>query len=243
MPCSDLLLNIFNIFGLKIGEKIGAKNSILLALFFEFISLLILLFIPKYVMVLFSMGIFGIGIAMNNLIITKNGWKYFPNKKGFVNGINMSASGISTSFLTPIADYGIINPYKNDTDSNGLYPKEIANRLPKYLYVLIGIFFIIGSISYFTTFNYEDIKKTVPEDINEEKIVDITIEEEKKEEKIGNDKEIFEGEKEKENLLIDNQNSDKNKRTISTKELLGLFLTCKNAQILAISIGGPCKIF
>ena len=244
MPCSDLLLNIFNIFGLKVGEKIGPKNAILLALFFELLSLIILLFIPKYIMVLFSMGIFGIGIAMNNLIITKNGWKYFPHKKGFVNGINMSASGISTSFLTPIADYGIINPDKKDTDSDGLYPEEIANRLPKYLYILLGIFVLIGSIAYFTTFNYEDNVNIISEDINEEKLIDNTIEEEKKE--INNEKEKIEIENEmkEENKEILDKNSlvnDNPKRKITTKELFSLFFSWKNAQILSISIGGPCK--
>ena len=237
MPCSDLLLNIFNIFGLKIGEKIGVKNAILLAITLELISLLVLLFIPKYIMVLFAMGLFGIGIAMNSLIVTKNGWKYFPNRKGLVNGINMSASGLSSSFLTPIADYGIINPDKIGTDSDGLYPEKIANRLPRYLYVLIGIFFLIGSISYFTTFNYEDNKEVeaVTEDINEEKIVDNTIEEEKIE---NNNEQKLEGEKEEENKLMDNQNFESNKRIITTKELFRLFFSCKNAQILAISIGG-----
>ena len=77
---SEINLTIFNIFGLKIGELIGPKNAIILSLFFEFSSLSILLFIPKYIMILISMGIFGIWISINNLIITKNCWKYFPNK-------------------------------------------------------------------------------------------------------------------------------------------------------------------
>ena len=232
MPCSDLLLNIFNIFGLKIGELIGPKNSIILSLFFEFTSLSILLFIPKYIMVLISMGIFGIGISINNLIITKNCWKYFPNNKGIVNGVIMSASGISTSFLTPIADFGIINPEKNDTDSKGLYSEEIANRLPKYIYVLLGIFFVIGSISYFSTFNYNKIEniKDIEENLNEEKIVEDSIFEEKKDENENN-------EKSEEKVEV----SSKNETKISTKELLSLFFSRKNAHILAISIGGPCK--
>lgn len=250
MPCSDLLLNIFNIFGLKIGEKIGVKNAILLAITLELISLLVLLFIPKYIMVLFAMGLFGIGIAMNSLIVTKNGWKYFPNRKGLVNGINMSASGLSSSFLTPIADYGIINPDKIGTDSDGLYPEKIANRLPRYLYVLIGIFFLIGSISYFTTFNYEKEKKeNLNEDMNDEKILnnneieeEIIEDEEKKEEKIvqtNEEKNELKNEEKKEEIIT--KESNKNQNTITTKELFSLYFSKKNAQLLSISIGGPSK--
>ena len=243
MPCSDLLLNIFNIFGLKIGEIIGPKNAIILSLFFEFSSLLILLFIPKYIMVLISMGIFGIGISINNLIITKNCWKYFPYNKGIVNGVVMAASGISTTFLTPIADFIIINPEKNDTDSKGLYSKEIANRLPQYIYVLLGIFFVIGTISYLFTFNYTkiDIEDDINENLNEEKIVEDSIVEEKKDENLKSEtiedesKDI--NEKKEEKIDVSNINETK----ITTKELLSLFFSRKNAHILSIAIGGPCK--
>lgn len=246
MPCSDLLLNIFNIFGLKLGEKIGPKNAILLSVSLELISLAILLFIPKYIMSLISMGIFGIGISMNSLIITKNGWKYFPNKKGLVNGINMSASGLSSSFLIPIADYILINPKKLNTTKDGIYPIEISDNLPRYLYFLISIFVIIGSISYFTTFNFKDNKTITGNEVNEEKILDYTIEENQDEEEKGQEEQIVNKEKEKEEQNVrDNNEEEKysnNQTIITTKKLLSLFFSKKNAQILSISIGGPCKI-
>ena len=172
---------------------------------------------------------------MNNLIITKNAWKYFPDKKGFINGINLSASGISSSFLTPIADFGIINPDKKNTDSDGLYSEEVANRLPRYLYILIGIFLIIGSISYFTTFNYEDNIDIISNDINEEKLIGNINEEE--DEEINSEKEKENKEKIDKKSLLNKYPKSK----ITTKELLNLFLSWKNAQILSISIGGPCK--
>lgn len=235
MPCSDILLNIFNIFGLKIGEKIGVKNAILLSLTLEYISLILLLFVPKYIIMLISMGIFGIGMAMNSIIVTKNGWKFFPNKKGLVSGINLAAVGISSSFLTPLADYGIINPNKNKTDSDGLYPKKIANRLPRYLYVLLGIFFIIGIISYFITFNYIDESKAIiPEKIENEKIIDNHSKEKEKEEE--NNRMAGEDKEETNNLLIKS-----NKNIISARELLKLYFSKKNIQLLSISIGGPSK--
>ena len=186
MPCSDLLLNFFNTFGLKIGGIIGSKNAILLSLFFEFITLAILLYIPNYYMVLIAMGIFGIGIATNSLITVKNCWKYYPDRKGLVYGFNVGAAGISTSFFTPLADFWIINKDKEKTEKNGLYPKHIADKLPTYLYSLVGIFFFFGIFSYLLTFNYEDTESQIEALLDEEKNIEkedkkVEIKENKKE--------------------------------------------------------------
>ena len=222
MPCSDLLLNFFNTFGLKIGDKIGSRNAVLLSVFFEFITLAILLYIPNYYMVLIAMGIFGIGIATNSLITIKNCWKYYPNVKGLVYGFNVGAAGISTSFFTPIADFWIINKDKEKTGPDGLYPRHVAERLPDYLYVLVGIFLVFGIISYLLTFNYED-------DENSSQI-DQLIEEEKKEE----EKDSKKNEEKKNEIKI-------KRRKIPFKELFSLFCSKKNLQILVFIFGGPCK--
>jgi len=232
MPCSDLLLNLFNTFGLKIGDKIGSRNAVLLSVFFEFITLAILLYIPNYYMVLLAMGIFGIGIATNSLITIKNCWKYYPHIKGLVYGFNVGAAGISTSFFTPIADFWIINKDKEKTGSDGLYPRRVADRLPTYLYVLVGIFFIFGLLSYLLTFNYEE-----DEDSSQ---IETLIEEEKKED-IEKDKEKKEEEK------VSKKNEEKKdeikikRRKISFKELFELFCSKKNLQMLVFIFGGPCK--
>ena len=222
MPSTDLLLNFFNTFGLKIGDKIGSRNAVLLSLFFEFVTLAILLYIPNYYMVLIAMGIFGIGIATNSLITIKNCWKYYPNVKGLVYGFNVGAAGISTSFFTPIADFWIINKDKEKTGPDGLYPRHVAERLPDYLYVLVGIFLVFGIISYLLTFNYED-------DENSSQI-DQLIEEEKKEE----EKDSKKNEEKKKEIKI-------KRRKIPFKELFSLFCSKKNLQILVFIFGGPCK--
>jgi MFS family permease len=222
MPCSDLLLNFFNTFGLKIGDKIGSRNAVLLSVFFEFITLAILLYIPNYYMVLIAMGIFGIGIATNSLITIKNCWKYYPNVKGLVYGFNVGAAGISTSFFTPIADFWIINKDKEKTGPDGLYPRHVAERLPDYLYVLVGIFLVFGIISYLLTFNYEDDENS-PQ-------IDQLIEEEKKEE----EKDSKKNEEKKKEIKI-------KRRKIPFKELFSLFCSKKNLQILVFIFGGPCK--
>ena len=230
MPCSDLLLNFFNTFGLKIGDKIGPRNAVLLSVFFEFITLVILLYIPNYYMVLLAMGIFGIGIATNSLITIKNCWKYYPNVKGLVYGFNVGAAGISTSFFTPIADFWIINKDKEKTGSDGLYPKHVADRLPTYLYVLVGIFFVFGLISYLLTINYEDDENSQIEKlIEEEKKEDIEKDKEQKEEKDNEKKE-----EQKDEIKV-------KRRKIPFKELFALFCSKKNLQILVFIFSGPCK--
>ena len=230
MPCSDLLLNFFNTFGLKIGDKIGPKNAILLSLFFELITLTILLYIPIYIMALIAMGIFGIGIATNALITVKNCWKYYPDKKGLIYGFNAGAAGISTSFFTPLADFWIINKDKKKTETNGLYPRDVADNLPTYLYTLIGIFLVLGIISYSMTFNYEDI---IDDDKMDKLIDEVGTINEKKEEK-----------EEKEGEIKDKDNkgqNNKKRRKVTYKELFKLFISKKNLQILVFISAGPCK--
>lgn len=225
-PSTDLLINLFNTFGLKIGDKFGARNAVLISLICEAITLAILLYIPNYYMALIAMGIFGIGIAINSLITIKNCWKYYPDRKGIVYGFNVGAAGISTSFFTPIADFWIINKKKEKTEKNGLYPKYIADRLPTYLYVLAGIFLTLGLISYFSTFNYEDI-------INSEN------------DKLINDEKITKGEEDKEQIKKEegnkNQDNIPKKRKVTYSELFKIFLSKKNLQILVFIFGGPCK--
>lgn len=229
MPCSDLLLNFFNPFGLKIGDKIGARNAVLLSVFFEFITLAILLYIPNYYMVLIAMGIFGIGIATNSIITIKNCWKYYPHIKGLIYGFNVGAAGISTSFFTPIADFWIINKDREKTEKDGLYPLHVANRLPTYFYVLVGIFFVFGLSSYLLTFNYDDLE-------NDTQIGQL-IDEEKKNEEKNDENAIIEEKKEIEKV---EENKIK-RRKISTKELFKEFCSKKNLQILVFCCGGPCK--
>ena len=82
--------------------------------------------------------------------------------------------------------------------------------------------------------------------MKEEKIVEDSIVEEKKEEYLKSQNENIENRekdgnenngKYEEKIEVSNSNETK----ISTKELLSLFFSRKNAHILAIAIGGPCK--
>lgn len=139
------------------GNKIGPHWTIIVSLFFKYTSYVLLLFIPNYYVVLFSMCLFGVGSGLGNLTYVKNCWKYFPKSQGLVNGIILGGAGLSSSLLSPLADYWIINPDREGVDTKtGLYSPEVANRLKTYLYILCAIFLVLGVVSFFITFKYQE---------------------------------------------------------------------------------------
>ena len=158
-PALDILLYSFFTIGLKISEKIGPKLSVLITLFIQIISYILLLYHKTLIMLILSIAIFGIGSAISNLITIKNSWKYFPNSQGLVNGIIVTGSGITSSILTPLADYFIINPEKEGVDPiTGFYPEYIAERLKIYLFIVVGTFVVLGILALIFTFDYEEEK-------------------------------------------------------------------------------------
>ena len=138
------------------GNKIGPRWTIVVSLFFKYISYALLLIYPNYYVVLASMCIFGVGSGLGNLTYVKNCWKYFPKSQGLVNGIILGGAGLSSSLLTPLADYWIINPDREPTNEDGLYPEEVANRLKTYLIILCVVFLVLGILSIFITFKYQE---------------------------------------------------------------------------------------
>ena len=103
------------------------------------------------------MCLFGVGSGLGNLTYLKNSWKYFPQNQGLVNGIILGGAGISSSILTPLADFLIINPDKESANSKtGIYSKSVGNRVPKYLVILNVTFLFLGLLSLFITFPFQE---------------------------------------------------------------------------------------
>ena len=100
------------------------------------------------------MGIFGLGDGLGNISVIKNCWEYFPDNKGLVNGIIIGGLGLSSAILTPLADFVINNPEKKGPDGD-FYPKEIADKLLIFLYILTGLFAFLGTVAVSFTFKYE----------------------------------------------------------------------------------------
>ena len=162
MPCSDICIYFTLTLGAKLSDKIGTRQTIFISLLLKNIAFALLYFFPNYFVDLIAMCILGLGGGIGNLAYIKNAWKYFPQSQGLVNGIILGGGGLSSSVLTPLADFFIINSEKEKTDENGIYPKYISDRLPKFILILLISFLIIGGISLFMTFPYE-----IDDEINE----------------------------------------------------------------------------
>ena len=223
MPCLDGVIYFFLTIGVKLGDKVGVRNTVIISFILFYLSYFILIFAKNFYLFLISMVMFGIAHAISNLSVIKNVWKYFPNNTGLVYGIIVSGAGMCSSIFTPLADFIVINPEKEKVDDLGFYPEYIAHRLLKYLIIVTGILSIFGALSIFFTFD----KKT------------------KKEENIGkiNDDNEDEDEENK-NELIENKKDDENKEKVtptSNKRLLEAFTSTKNIMFICFCFGSFCK--
>ena len=116
------------------------------------------------------MSILILGGRIGNLAYINDTLKYLPKSQGFVNGIILGGGWISSSMLTPLADFIIINPEKEKTDKNGIYPEYISKSLPKFLLILLISFMILGAIALSISFPYEEEEdEKEKEEENEEK--------------------------------------------------------------------------
>lgn len=184
MPCSDICIYLTLTLGAKLSNKIGTRITILISLSLKILSFALLYWVPNYYCDLIAMCILGLGGGIGNLAYIKNAWKYFPKSQGLVNGIILGGGGISSSVLTPLADFIIINPEKEKTNKNGIYPEYISNRLPKFLLILFISFIILGAIALSISFPYEEEEKVEKEKEKE-------IEEKENNGKIGSLKEAL----------------------------------------------------
>ena len=244
MPCLDGVIYFFLTIGVKLGDKIGVRNTVILTFVLHYSSYFILIFAKNFYLFLISMVMFGIGHAISNLAVIKNCWKYFPNNTGLVYGIIVSGAGICSSIFTPLADFILINPEKEEVDDLGFYPEYIAKRLLNYLILVTGILSVFGAFSIFFTFDKE---------IKEEK----KIEEQKgnviKNENENNNKEgLIESEnnikneeqRDSERESIPDFNALESKRAsirVNNKRLREAFLSIKNLMFIGFCFCSFCK--
>ena len=129
MPCTDFINNCVLTVGVKLSKKIGLRKVLLIALFFSYLSCFLLIVFPNYFVVLIAMVIFGVGSGFGYFPPIENCWKYYPTNNALIFGICVAGLGLSSSILTPLADYFIVNPEKEGTDEKGYYKKDIADNL------------------------------------------------------------------------------------------------------------------
>lgn len=236
MPCLDGVIYFFLTIGVKLGDKVGVRNTVILSFILFYSSYFILIFAKNFYLFLVSMVMFGIAHAISNLSVIKNVWKYFPNNTGLVYGIIVSGAGMCSSIFTPLADFIVINPEKEKVDDLGFYPEYIAHRLLKYLIIVTGILSIFGALSIFFTF---DKKYKEKEGIGS--IGNINDNENEDEE---NKKDLIENKKDDENENNKNSQDNENKEKASptsNKRLLEAFTSTKNIMFICFCFGSFCK--
>jgi hypothetical protein len=156
MSFFDVLYYAFIFVGVKLEDLKSLRFSILSSILIQYLSiLLIIIFTSNPYFILFSVGLFNMGNGLSYLPSIKNCWKYFPNRQGLILGIILSGSGLSSSALTYISEFIIINPEKKESKSD-IFPDEINHNFEIYLYIC-GIFiFLCGIISFFLNFEYKE---------------------------------------------------------------------------------------
>ena len=190
MPCLDGIIYFFLTIGVKLGDKIGVRNTVIITFGLHYLSYFILIFAKNFWLFLISMVMFGIGHAISNLAVIKNCWKYFPNNMGLVYGIIVSGAGMCSSIFTPLADFIVINPEKLPVDDLGFYPEEVSMRLLKYLIIVTCILSVFGDLSIFLTFDNNTKEEKKIEENKKQLLVESG--EEKEKEKENNNKMLWE---------------------------------------------------
>ena len=232
MPCLDAIIYFFLTIGVKLGDKIGVRNTVILTFGLHYFSYFILIFAKNYYLFLISMVMFGIGHAISNLAVIKNCWKYFPNNTGLVYGIIVSGAGICSSIFTPLADFFVINPEKEITDELGFYPKYIAMRLLKYLIIVTMILAIFGALSIFFTFDKQKI-----EEVKIGEIIEADKNEDEEQNKLTKKESLIESE----NDEIKKNEDQIQPNKASNKQLWEAFLSVKNIMFIAFCFCSFCK--
>ena len=223
MPATDFINNCVLNFGVVIYKKLGLRYLILIALGFLYLACFFLIFFQNYFIVIMAMGIFGVGCGFSYFPPIQNCWKYFPKSNALIFGVCVAGLGLSSSILTPLADYAVVNPNKQKTDDDGYYPQDVANNLKTYLYILTGIYVFLGVVAFLFSFEYQEKE---PE--KDEKLID----DKNQDEGGANDKIEAQETEEKE---------VKEKKSITWKELFQLLKTKKYLMLLSFCVCGLCK--
>ena len=158
----DILFYLFLTIGIKIGNLMSTRICILISLLIQYSAFTIIIFFnTNPYITLFSFGMFNLGNAISFLTYLKNCWKYYPIKYGSINGIVLSGAGISSSILTFLGEFIIINPKRKEIFKNDNSLEKVDN-IKLFLLIVAGILLICGLLGFIFSFEY---KEELPPDI------------------------------------------------------------------------------
>lgn len=154
MPSILFIQYIMIQLGVQLEKKFKARVTAILSTALILSSQILLFLTTRFWLVIIVMILSGIGNGIGFLSIVNNGWKYYPTKRGLVNGIILGGLGLSSAILNPIADFFIINPKRLPTLNDDFYSKDIADNMKTYFIFIISLFSVLTILGIILTFPY-----------------------------------------------------------------------------------------
>lgn len=122
---------------------------------------------------------FGFATGLSYLIPIDIAYKYFPNNKGLFSGIIFAGFGLG-AFVFNFVVQALVNP-DNVAPVKGLFPPEVANRVPHCIRILALIYFGLSVVGASLIINPDKIKEDQNESQAQSNTSDLLNEEAAKE--------------------------------------------------------------
>ncbi|XP_068240494.1 oxalate:formate antiporter-like isoform X2 [Palaemon carinicauda] len=162
---------LFMVLGGLLEKRVGPKLTCLLGCTIFSAGIMLTYFSIKYslVTVFLTYGVMaGFGTAVAYASPLACGMRWFPKRKGLINGLIVGGFGLGALLSTTIQTY-FLNPDNISPDSDGYFKDDsLLNRVP-YVFFLLGCVFIlmeyVGCILISTpTKDMDDAKCLIPEE-------------------------------------------------------------------------------
>ena len=138
-----------------LDNKFGTRVSTILGAISLLGSQLIMYFFTDYYLLIIAYVLFGFTGSLTYFQTLKNCWKYFPGKEGLMSGIIFSCFGFSSFAFTSLGDF-IINPKSEKKVDDNYYSEKVANRFLDFTKFYIICIIIMGTLSSFLCFTYQE---------------------------------------------------------------------------------------
>ncbi|MHA2391749.1 MAG: L-lactate MFS transporter [Promethearchaeota archaeon] len=129
------------IFAGKLQQKYGPRNIAILGGVLLSIGVILSAFMTTFLGLLITYGIiFGMGIGFGYVCPIASASKWFPDKKGFINGIAVAGFGAG-SFIFNFVINALANPAGLETDHPS-FVSTVSQNIP-LMFIVIGIIYLI----------------------------------------------------------------------------------------------------
>ncbi len=156
VPCAAFAMGVFNLFAMKIANKLGVKLTATLAITFYSICLTLMGKILIFFFAFLFVTVAGAGYGICMVTTFYAGWTYYPESKGMVASVMLSSHG----FLGVLFNYIILfimNPNNKKAtikvmegkQEQDYFDSEIYNRTPHMLLILGSGSLIFGLLGAF----------------------------------------------------------------------------------------------